>query len=204
MQLSCHNERSQDLRNSMTKKRIFDLIFTSLLLVILFIPSLIVALLVKCSSKGPILFWSDRIGQKRQAFKVPKFRTMIVSTPLLATRDLVDPAHYLTPIGAFLRKSSLDEIPQLWCVLRGKMSLVGFRPVIMTETDLLNLRNQYGIDEMLPGLTGWAQVNGRDFLSTREKIQYEREYKAKQSIAFDLKIILMTFWKVVFAHDVLH
>lgn len=188
----------------MNIKRLFDLIITSILLLILLIPGLIVALLVKCTSKGPVFFWSRRVGQKHQIFKVPKFRTMIVDTPLLATRDLIEPESYLTPIGAFLRKSSLDEIPQLWCVLKGKMSLVGPRPVIESETDLLKLREQYGIDTMLPGLTGWAQVNGRDFLSVTEKIKYECEYKEKQSMTFDFKIILITFWKVVFAHDVLH
>lgn len=188
----------------MNIKRLFDLVITGLLLLILFIPGLIVALLVKCTSKGPVFFWSGRVGQKRQVFKVPKFRTMIVDTPLLATRDLTEPEAYLTPIGAFLRKSSLDEIPQLWCIFTGKMSLVGPRPVIESETELLHLREHYGIDEMLPGLTGWAQVNGRDFLSIAEKIKYEREYKEKQSIFFDLKIMLITFWKVVFAHDVLH
>jgi O-antigen biosynthesis protein WbqP len=188
----------------MNAKRIIDFTITLLLLLVLFIPSLIVALLVKSTSKGPVLFWSGRVGRKRQVFKVPKFRTMVQDTPLLATRDLHEPKHYLTPIGAFLRKSSLDEIPQLWCVLKGDMSLVGPRPVIESETDLLELRELYGIDEMLPGLTGWAQVNGRDFLSTQEKIKYDREYKEKQSIIFDFKIMIITFWKVVFAHDVLY
>jgi O-antigen biosynthesis protein WbqP len=188
----------------MTIKRIFDLIITSLLFLILLIPGIIVAILVKCTSKGPVFFWSDRVGQRQQAFKVPKFRTMIIDTPLLASRDLATPEQYLTPMGAFLRKSSLDEIPQLWCVFKGKMSLVGPRPVITSEKDLLELRSRYGIDQMLPGLTGWAQVNGRDFLSVEEKIRYEQEYQTRQSLLFDLKIIFTTFWKVVFAHDVLH
>jgi len=188
----------------MQLKRIFDLLATISLLFILALPALLIALMIKLTSKGPILFWSTRIGQYHRAFAVPKFRTMLVDTPLLATRDLMAPERYLTPIGGWLRKTSLDEIPQLWCVLTGKMSLVGPRPVIEAETELLQLRTQYGIDHMVPGLTGWAQVNGRDFLSVQEKIQYEREYMQKQSLGFDLKIIAITFWKVVFAHDVLH
>lgn len=188
----------------MNCKRIFDLSIASLLLLILLIPATIVALVIRFSSKGPILFWSDRVGQQGLVFKVPKFRTMIIETPLLASRDLNTPEAYLTPVGAFLRKTSLDEIPQLWSILKGKMSLVGPRPVIASETELLQLRVKYGIDQMIPGLTGWAQVNGRDFLSIEDKVKYELEYKEKQSFWFDFKIILITFWKVVFAHDVLH
>ena len=185
-------------------KRIFDFFISACLLLIFALPALVIAFMVKLTSKGPVLFWSERIGQKGRAFQVPKFRTMILDTPLRATQDLGMPEQYLTPIGACLRKTSLDEIPQLWCILTGKMSLVGPRPVLAADTELLSLRTQYGIDLMVPGLTGWAQVNGRDFLSAHEKIEYEREYMQKQSLIFDLKIISITFWKVVFAHDVLH
>lgn len=162
-----------------------------------------VAILIKISSEGPILFVSERCGQEGRLFHFLKFRTMNIGAPLLPSHDINAP-QYLTRIGKFLRKTSLDELPQLWNVIRGDMSLVGPRPVIPTETDLVERRKQRGVDKILPGITGWAQINGRDHVSVEEKVALDYEYMQSQSLWFDLKIVFLTIWKVLFAHDITH
>ena len=189
-------------KNSM--KRLFDLV-TSFLALVIFSPLIIlVALLVKLTSKGAALYWSDRVGRRNTIFEMPKFRTMQVGTPAVATHLLSDSGQYLTPVGSFLRKSSLDELPQLWSILVGDMSFVGPRPALFNQDDLVALRTQYGVDKLVPGLTGWAQVNGRDELSIPIKVQYEVEYLQKQSFWFDMKILGLTFLRVVRRAGVSH
>lgn len=178
-------------------KRLFDLIASFFTLAIFFPLILMLAFLIKLTSKGPILYWSDRVGICNTIFKMPKFRTMQLGTPALATHLLSDSSQYLTQIGSFLRKSSLDELPQLWSILVGDMSFVGPRPALFNQDDLIALRIQYGVDMLVPGLTGWAQVNGRDELSIPVKVQYDVEYLQKRSFWFDLKILGLTFLKVV-------
>ena len=165
---------------------------------------LVIALLVRFTSNGPVLYWSDRIGKCNTIFKMPKFRTMQMGTPAVATHLLNNPDSFLTPIGSFLRKFSLDELPQLWSILIGDMSFVGPRPALFNQYDLMDLRNQHGIQKLIPGLTGWAQVNGRDELSCIEKIRYELEYLQKQSCWFDLKILALTVIRVVGRAGVSH
>ena len=185
-------------------KLFFDLVMSFLALVI-FSPLIILAsLLVKLTSKGPVLYWSDRVGRRNIIFRMPKFRTMLVGTPAVATHLLSDSCQYLTPVGSFLRKSSLDELPQLWSILVGDMSFVGPRPALFNQDDLIALRTQYGVDELVPGLTGWAQVNGRDELSIPIKVQYEVEYLNKRSFWFDMRILGLTFLKVVRRSGVSH
>jgi len=185
-------------------KRLLDLVMSFFGLIIFFPLIFLVALLVKLSSAGPVLYWSDRVGRNNMNFKMPKFRTMQVGTPAVATHLLTDSGQYLTPVGSFLRKSSLDELPQLWSILAGDMSFVGPRPALFNQDDLNTLRTQYGVDQLVPGLTGWAQVNGRDELSLSDKVQYEVEYLNKQSFQFDLKILSLTFLKVVRRAGVSH
>ena len=185
-------------------KRAFDLVSSIAAFAIFSLLIATVALLVKLTSKGPILYWSDRVGRCNTIFKMPKFRTMQVGTPAVATHLLSDSGQYLTPVGSFLRKSSLDELPQLWSILVGDMSFVGPRPALFNQDDLIALRTQYGVDTLVPGLTGWAQVNGRDELSIPIKVQYEVEYLQKQSFWFDLKILGLTFLKVVRRAGVSH
>lgn len=185
-------------------KRIFDLVMSFLALVIFFPLILFVFLLVKSTSKGSALYWSDRVGRLNSIFKMPKFRTMQVGTPAIATHLLSDSGQYLTPVGSFLRKSSLDELPQLWSILVGDMSFVGPRPALFNQDDLIALRTQYGVDKLVPGLTGWAQVNGRDELSIPGKVGYEVEYLDKQSFWFDMKILSLTFLKVIRRAGVSH
>ncbi len=185
-------------------KRAFDLVSSIAALAIFSFLIAMVALLVKVTSKGPILYWSDRVGRRNIIFKMPKFRTMQVGTPAVATHLLSDSSQYLTPVGSFLRKSSLDELPQLWSILIGDMSFVGPRPALFNQGDLIALRTQYGVDKLVPGLTGWAQVNGRDELSIPIKVQYEAEYLQKQSFWFDMKILGLTFLKVVRRAGVSH
>jgi O-antigen biosynthesis protein WbqP len=185
-------------------KRLFDLclaVFVSFLLLPLI---LAVALMVRLTSAGPALYWSDRVGRYNQLFKMPKFRTMRVNTPAVATHLLADPKQYLTPIGSFLRKSSLDELPQLWSILKGDMSFVGPRPALFNQDDLVALRTQYGVDQILPGLTGWAQVNGRDELPIPIKVKLDVAYMNDQSFLFDLKILFLTFLKVLRRDGVQH
>jgi len=164
---------------------------------VLLVPIVAVALLVRLTSPGSAVYWSDRIGRGNNIFKMPKFRTMKVGAPAVASHLLSDSAQYLTPVGSFLRKSSLDELPQLWSILIGDMSFVGPRPALFNQDDLIALRTQYGVHRLVPGLTGWAQVNGRDELSIPIKVQYDVEYLQKQSFWFDLKILGLTFLKVV-------
>ena len=182
----------------------FDIATSFVLLICFSLPTIFVVLLVKFTSKGPPLYWSNRVGKFNTLFKMPKFRTMQVGTPALATHLLSDSGQYLTPVGSFLRKSSLDELPQLWSILVGDMSFVGPRPALFNQDDLIALRTHYGVDRLLPGLTGWAQVNGRDELSIPDKVQYDVEYLQKQSFWFDLKILGLTFLKVVRRAGVSH
>ncbi len=185
-------------------KRLFDLIITLCLLIFFGIPMLLIAIIVKLTSKGPALYWSDRIGKNNTIFKMPKFRTMRIDTPAVATHLLSNPDQYLTPIGKFLRKSSLDELPQLICILKGDMSFVGPRPALFNQDDLVALRTEKGIQTIVPGLTGWAQINGRDELPIPVKVEFDEYYFKHQSFLFDLKILFMTFFKVVRREGVKH
>ena len=185
-------------------KRLFDLAMSVTALVFVFFPALLLSLLIKSTSSGPSLYWSNRVGRNNKVFKMPKFRTMQIGTPALATHLLADSDQYLTPVGSFLRKSSLDELPQLWSILVGDMSFVGPRPALFNQADLIALRTQYGVDKLVPGLTGWAQVNGRDELSISVKVQYEVEYLQKQSFLFDMKILGLTFLKVIRRSGISH
>ncbi len=185
-------------------KRLFDLLLAGSLAVLLLLPALLVALAVKVSSKGPALYWSQRVGQNNRLFVMPKFRSMRIDAPVVATHLLADPRVHLTAIGPFLRKSSLDELPQLWSIIKGEMSFVGPRPALFNQYDLIEARTQHGIHKLVPGLTGWAQVNGRDELSLEEKVKFDAEYLQKKSFAFDLKIFWLTFAKVLGQHGVTH
>jgi O-antigen biosynthesis protein WbqP len=185
-------------------KRLFDLslaLFASLLLVV---PFLLVAVAVRLTSVGPILYWSNRVGCNNEIFKMPKFRSMRVDTPAVATHLLADPQQFLTPVGSFLRKSSLDELPQLWSIIKGDMSFVGPRPALFNQDDLVALRTQYGVDKLVPGLTGWAQINGRDELPIPDKVKLDLEYLNNQSFWLDLKIIFLTFLKVLCRDGIQH
>jgi O-antigen biosynthesis protein WbqP len=181
-------------------KRLFDLTAALLATVFLMLPILAVTLAVRLTSPGPALYWSDRVGRNNKIFKMPKFRSMRVDTPAVATHLLPNPDQWLTPIGSFLRKSSLDELPQLWSILKGDMSFVGPRPALFNQDDLIALRTKMGTHELVPGLTGWAQVNGRDELPIPVKVQFDVEYLQRRSLLFDLKILWMTASKV-FARD---
>jgi O-antigen biosynthesis protein WbqP len=183
--------------------RVFNIVLSSLAGLILLIPFCLVWLLVRLTSPGPAIHWSKRIGQNNKIFLMPKFRTMMIETPQMATH-LLDGRNYLTPVGGFLRKSSLDEIPQLLTVLKGDMSLVGPRPALFNQDDLVALRTKHGVHTLLPGVTGWAQVNGRDELSIPEKVKFDAEYFQRQSLAFDIKIILMTAAKVLLRKGISH
>ena len=185
-------------------KRLFDVVMSLLLLFVLFIPMLLIALIVKLSSRGPVLYWSDRVGKDNTIFRMPKFRTMRTDTPAVATHLLNDPDIYLTPIGKFLRKSSLDELPQLWSVLKGDMSFVGPRPALFNQDDLIKLRTEKGVHRLIPGVTGWAQVNGRDDLPIPVKVDFDEFYLNNQSFLFDLKILWLTFLKVIKREGVSH
>ncbi len=185
-------------------KRLFDLILSAVAVLILIAPCSAVALMVKLTSNGPILYWSDRVGRRNHIFKMPKFRSMRVGTPAVATHLLADPSSHLTPIGSFLRKSSLDELPQLWSIIRGDMSFVGPRPALYNQEDLIALRTEYGVHTLLPGLTGWAQINGRDELPIPQKVLLDKEYMERQSLCFDAKIIFLTAMRVIMRRDVSH
>ena len=185
-------------------KRLFDLVLALFAGIVLLLPIIIVALLVRFTSPGPVLYWSDRVGRRNILFKMPKFRTMQIGTPAVATHLLTDPHMYLTPIGSFLRKSSLDELPQIWSILAGDMSFVGPRPALFNQNDLIELRTQCGVDQLLPGLTGWAQVNGRDELPIPDKVKLDQEYLHKANMLFDLRILCLTFEKVVKRDGVQH
>jgi O-antigen biosynthesis protein WbqP len=185
-------------------KRVFDLSLALLAGVLLLLPALLVAILVRMTSPGPALYWSERVGRYNRTFQMPKFRSMRIDTPAVATHLLPDPQAHLTPVGSFLRKSSLDEIPQLWSIFRGDMSFVGPRPALFNQHDLIALRTATGIDRILPGLTGWAQVNGRDSLSVPEKVKLDAEYLERRTFWFDLKIIWLTAWRVFKREGVSH
>ncbi len=185
-------------------KRMFDLALAIVVAVFLAVPVLIVALAVRLTSPGPALYWSDRVGRHNRIFKMPKFRSMRIDTPAVATHLLQNPGQWLTPIGSFLRKSSLDELPQLWSILKGDMSFVGPRPALFNQDDLIALRTEKGVHELVPGLTGWAQVNGRDELPISQKVQLDAEYLQRQSFLLDLKILWMTALKVMARDGVSH
>ncbi len=185
-------------------KRLFDLILALIAAVVLLVPFVFVWLAVRLTSRGPALYWSDRVGRDNEIFKMPKFRSMRVGTPAVATHLLSDPKVYLTPIGSFLRKSSLDELPQLWSILKGDMSFVGPRPALFNQDDLIALRTEAGVDQLLPGLTGWAQVNGRDELPIPQKVALDVAYMQRRSLWFDARILWLTALKVVSRDGVSH
>lgn len=185
-------------------KRLFDLFLGCLLSLLLLFACLFIACAVRMTSPGPALYWSDRVGRKNAIFRMPKFRTMRTDTPAVATHLLGNPDQFLTPIGSFLRKTSLDELPQLWSILKGDMSFVGPRPALFNQYDLIDLRTRHHVDELLPGLTGWAQINGRDELSIPDKVKLDVEYLQRQSLLFDLNILFLTFLKVVRREGVTH
>lgn len=185
-------------------KRLFDFSISLLALLLLSVPMLLIAILVKSTSTGPVLYWSDRVGRDNRIFKMPKFRTMRIDTPAVATHLLADPDRFLTPVGRFLRKSSFDEFPQLFSILKGDMSIVGPRPALFNQDDLITLRTQKGVHLLTPGLTGWAQVNGRDELPIPVKVEYDHYYLEHHSFLLDLRIIMKTFLKVVLGDGVTH
>lgn len=185
-------------------KRLLDLLLATSLLVPLALPVIAISLTIRVTSHGPALYWSDRVGRNNRLFRMPKFRSMRVDAPVVATHLLTDPHAYITPIGAFLRKTSLDELPQLWSILKGDMSFVGPRPALFNETDLIEARTALGIHQLTPGLTGWAQVNGRDEIPLQDKVRLDAEYLHRQSLAFDLKILALTAWKVLKRDGVTH
>ena len=178
-------------------KRTFDILLAVIIIFLIFIPLILIAIAVRITSKGNILYWSDRIGKNNKIFKMPKFRSMRTDAPVVATHLLNNPDSYLSPIGRFLRRSSLDEVPQLFSVLKGDMSFVGPRPALFNQYDLMNLRTEKGIHKLSPGITGWAQVNGRDGLSIHDKVLLDEEYLNRQSFWFDIKILWITFFKVL-------
>lgn len=190
--------------SALIMKRGFDLLVALLAALLLLLPLLIVSLLIRLTSTGPVLYWSDRVGRNNKIFKMPKFRSMQVGTPAVATHLLDNPDVYLTPIGSFLRRSSLDELPQLWSILKGDMSIVGPRPALFNQHDLMDLRTRAGVHRLTPGLTGWAQINGRDELPIPQKVALDIEYLHRQSFIFDIKIIFLTALKVLRRDNVTH
>ena len=185
-------------------KRTFDLTLAIFSVIILSLPIAFVALAVRLTSKGPVFYWSERVGVNNQIFRMPKFRSMRIGTPVVATHLLSDPKAHLTPIGSFLRKSSLDELPQLWSILAGDMSFVGPRPALFNQDDLIALRTECGVHQLIPGLTGWAQVNGRDELPIPKKVALDAEYLKNRSLWLDIKILWLTFIKVIRSDGVTH
>ena len=195
---------SKRQRKDIGVKRLFDLALALFAAIVLAVPVALVAIAVRLTSDGPALYWSDRVGRNNKLFKMPKFRSMRIGTPAVATHLLQDPSNYLTPIGSFLRKSSLDELPQLWSILTGDMSFVGPRPALFNQHDLIELRNEHGVHQLVPGLTGWAQVNGRDEVPIPEKVKLDAQYLQRQSLVFDLRILWLTFVKVLRRDGVTH
>lgn len=185
-------------------KRYLDIFLAFSVAVVMVLPFIIITLLIKLTSNGPALYWSERVGRNNRIFRMPKFRTMQAHAPVVATHLLSKPDMYLTPIGKFLRMSSLDELPQLWSILKGDMGFVGPRPALFNQDDLIVLRTQYGIHRLLPGLTGWAQISGRDELSIPEKVKFDAEYLIKRSFVFDICILWKTFIKVMKCKDISH
>ncbi|WP_210210637.1 sugar transferase [Rhizobium sp. AG855] len=188
----------------MVLKRLFDVLVAICAALVFAIPMMIVAVAVRVTSHGPALYWSKRVGKDNLIFWMPKFRTMRIDTPVVATHLLNDPSRHLTPIGAFLRRSSLDELPQLWCILKGEMSLVGPRPALFNQEDLIEARTRAGVHVLTPGLTGWAQINGRDELEIPLKVAYDTEYLQRRSFFFDLRILALTAARVIRAKGVSH
>jgi O-antigen biosynthesis protein WbqP len=185
-------------------KRALDLLLAVIAVVVLTLPLLVIGVLVRLTSRGPALYWSDRVGRHNRIFRMPKFRTMRLHTPAVATHLLENPAAYVTPIGGILRRTSLDELPQLWSILKGDMSFVGPRPALFNQNDLIALRTQQGVHELVPGVTGWAQINGRDELSIPDKVQLDAAYLRRHSLAFDLRILGLTLLRVVRGEGVSH
>jgi O-antigen biosynthesis protein WbqP len=188
----------------LTSKRTFDFLLALFFILLLIVPGFFIGIAIRLTSKGPAIYWSDRVGKNNIIFKMPKFRTMMVNTPPIATHLLINPTSYLTTMGSFLRKYSLDEMPQLLSILYGQMTFVGPRPALFNQYDLIKMRNKVGISELCPGLTGWAQVNGRDELDLVKKVELEIEYMRRQSFLFDLKILWITFLRVLNKQDVSH
>ena len=185
-------------------KRFFDFTTALILMAIMVMPIAVIAILVKLTSPGPAIYWSDRVGKDNKNFLMPKFRTMLKDSPEVATHLLQDAENYLTPLGAFLRRASLDELPQLWSVLKGDMSFVGPRPALFNQADLIQLRMEKEISRLTPGITGWAQINGRDDISIPVKVSYDEYYLENQSFFFDLKILWNTFFKVIKKEGIVH
>jgi len=185
-------------------KRIFDIVFSLIVLLISFLPILIIVAAVRLTSQGPAIYWSDRVGKDNTIFRMPKFRTMKIDTPAIATHLMTDPDKYLTGVGKYLRKTSLDELPQIWSILAGDMSVVGPRPALFNQDDLVELRTAAGVDKLRPGLTGWAQINGRDELPITEKVKLDAEYLGRRSFLLDLKIVVLTFIRVLRHKGVAH
>lgn len=185
-------------------KRLFDLVLALLAFIILAFPMALVAILVRVTSKGPALYWSKRVGKNNSLFLMPKFRSMRIETPQVATHLLADPQSHLTPIGNFIRKSSLDELPQLFSVFKGDMSFVGPRPALFNQDDLIALRTSVGVHQLKPGITGWAQINGRDEIPIPEKVKFDEYYLKKMNLWFDIKILFLTFKKVLFRDGITH
>ncbi|QCB46353.1 sugar transferase [Hydrogenophaga sp. PAMC20947] len=185
-------------------KRLFDFTLASLLCLVFALPLILVALAIRLTSPGPAIYWSDRVGKDNRIFHMPKFRSMRVDTPAVATHLLSDPGAHLTVMGSFIRKSSIDELPQLWSILKGDMSFVGPRPALFNQHDLVELRTRHHVHTLVPGLTGWAQINGRDELSIADKVALDAVYLQRQSFIFDLKIIALTFARVLCSQKVSH
>ncbi|WP_369690394.1 sugar transferase [Pelodictyon luteolum] len=185
-------------------KRTADSMLAGALSILLLFPLAVIAVLVRSTSSGPALYWSDRIGRNGRIFRMPKFRSMRTDTPPMATHLMTDPDRFLTPIGRFLRKTSLDELPQLWCILKGEMSFVGPRPALFNQEDLIALRTKRGVDSLVPGLTGWAQVNGRDELPIPQKVALDEEYLHRRSFRFDLAIVWLTIVNVLSRKGITH
>ena len=185
-------------------KRLFDFFFGLILLIILAVPMLLIAAAIRIDTKGPVLYWSDRVGRFNVIFKMPKFRSMRTDTPAMASHLMKDPNSFISPMGAFLRRSSIDELPQLFSIIRGDMSFVGPRPALFNQDDLVNLRTINGVDNLLPGVTGWAQVNGRDNLSIPDKVAFDIEYLNQMSFWFDFKILVKTILKVIKRDNISH
>jgi O-antigen biosynthesis protein WbqP len=191
-------------RGYLVAKRAFDIVAALILLVILCIPMIVIAMLIRITSRGPALYWSDRVGIHNHTFRMPKFRSMRIDAPQLATHLFREPDAYLTPIGGFLRRSSLDELPQLFSILKGDISFVGPRPALFNQDDLIALRTERGVDKLIPGLTGWAQINGRDSIPIPEKVELDAWYLRNCSFWLDLKILFMTVFKVMRTEDISH
>jgi O-antigen biosynthesis protein WbqP len=185
-------------------KRLFDIFLASGVFSLLLLPMLVIGVLIKCTSRGPALFWSDRVGRHNKIFRMPKFRSMRIDAPIVPTNLMDSPDEYVTPIGSFLRKTSLDELPQCWSVLTGNMSFIGPRPALFNQVNLIRLRTDRGVHELVPGLTGWAQINGRDELSDSDKVELDAEYLKRQSLGFDIHILVLTFFKVLARDGVRH